>query len=170
VESHICVAIFGGRRYFGEFQSEVDAALAYDQAARYYRADKAQLNFPDLPPPPDDDASEGASAFPPSQPGPGWEPPPPLPESLADCLTGDALGGRDTGPGQTPSEQSMGELEGPPAHEDVGISHDPTTPGASFQHRGEPRRMSIQGHVAQVFAGDLHRMPRGHDILLPPRA
>jgi hypothetical protein len=30
----------------------VDAALAYDQAAREYHKDKAQLNFPDLPPQP----------------------------------------------------------------------------------------------------------------------
>jgi hypothetical protein len=36
----------------GGFVNEVDAALAYDQAAREYRGDKAQLNFPDLPPQP----------------------------------------------------------------------------------------------------------------------
>jgi hypothetical protein len=32
--------------------NEVDAALAYDQAAREHHGDKAQLNFPDLPPQP----------------------------------------------------------------------------------------------------------------------
>jgi hypothetical protein len=30
----------------------VDAALAYDQAAREHHKDKAKLNFPDLPPQP----------------------------------------------------------------------------------------------------------------------
>jgi hypothetical protein len=32
--------------------NEVDAALAYDQAAREHHKDKAKLNFPDLPPQP----------------------------------------------------------------------------------------------------------------------
>jgi hypothetical protein len=36
----------------GGFVKEVDAALAYDQAAREHHGDKAQLNFPDLPPQP----------------------------------------------------------------------------------------------------------------------
>jgi hypothetical protein len=37
-------------RKLGSFVSQVDAALAYDQAAREHHKDKAQLNFPDLPP------------------------------------------------------------------------------------------------------------------------
>jgi hypothetical protein len=32
--------------------NEVDAALAYDQAARAHLKEKAKLNFPDLPPRP----------------------------------------------------------------------------------------------------------------------
>jgi hypothetical protein len=32
--------------------NEVEAALAYDQAAREHHKDKAKLNFPDLPPQP----------------------------------------------------------------------------------------------------------------------
>jgi hypothetical protein len=36
----------------GNFLKEVDAALAYDQAAREHHREKAQLNFPDLPPQP----------------------------------------------------------------------------------------------------------------------
>jgi hypothetical protein len=39
-------------RHLGWFVNEVDAALAYDQAAREYLGNKAQLNFPDLPPQP----------------------------------------------------------------------------------------------------------------------
>jgi hypothetical protein len=39
-------------RYLGAFVNEKDAALAYDQAAREHHKDKAQLNFPDLPPQP----------------------------------------------------------------------------------------------------------------------
>jgi hypothetical protein len=39
-------------RYLGSFVNAVDAALAYDQAAREHHKDKAQLNFPDLPPQP----------------------------------------------------------------------------------------------------------------------
>jgi hypothetical protein len=38
--------------HLGSFVNEVDAALAYDQAAHEHHGDKAQLNFPDLPPPP----------------------------------------------------------------------------------------------------------------------
>jgi hypothetical protein len=37
---------------------EVDAALAYDQAAREYHKAKAQLNFPDWPPQPQGASSE----------------------------------------------------------------------------------------------------------------
>jgi hypothetical protein len=40
------------RRKLGVFVNEVDAALAYDQAAREHHKDKAKLNFPDLPPQP----------------------------------------------------------------------------------------------------------------------
>jgi hypothetical protein len=40
------------QRYLGTFLNEVDAALAYDQAAREHHKDKAKLNFPDLPPQP----------------------------------------------------------------------------------------------------------------------
>jgi hypothetical protein len=40
------------RRHLGTYVNEVDAALAYDQAAREYHKDKAQLNFPHLPPQP----------------------------------------------------------------------------------------------------------------------
>jgi hypothetical protein len=40
------------KRHLGSFVKEVDAALAYDQAAREHHKDKAQLNFPDLPPQP----------------------------------------------------------------------------------------------------------------------
>jgi hypothetical protein len=36
-------------RSLGRFVNEVDAALAYDQAAREHHKDKAQLNFPDPP-------------------------------------------------------------------------------------------------------------------------
>jgi hypothetical protein len=39
-------------KYLGAFVDEVDAALAYDQAAREQHGDKAQLNFPDMPPQP----------------------------------------------------------------------------------------------------------------------
>jgi hypothetical protein len=42
----------GKTRFLGRFVNEVDAALAYDQAARQYHGKKAQLNFPDLPPKP----------------------------------------------------------------------------------------------------------------------
>jgi hypothetical protein len=35
----------------GDLREGVDAALAYDQAARVYRGHKAKLNFPDLNPP-----------------------------------------------------------------------------------------------------------------------
>jgi hypothetical protein len=38
-------------RNLGSFVNEVDAALAYDQAARKHYKNKAQLNFPDLNPP-----------------------------------------------------------------------------------------------------------------------
>jgi hypothetical protein len=40
------------RKDLGLYLNEVDAALAYDQAAREYHKDKAKLNFPDLPPQP----------------------------------------------------------------------------------------------------------------------
>jgi hypothetical protein len=40
------------QRHLGSFVNEVEAALAYDQAARDHHKDKAQLNFPDLPPQP----------------------------------------------------------------------------------------------------------------------
>jgi hypothetical protein len=40
------------KRSLGSFVFEVEAALAYDQAAREHHKDKAQLNFPDLPPQP----------------------------------------------------------------------------------------------------------------------
>jgi hypothetical protein len=36
----------------GLFLNEVDAALAYDQAAREHHRGEAKLNFPDLPPQP----------------------------------------------------------------------------------------------------------------------
>jgi hypothetical protein len=39
-------------RYLGSFVNEVEAALAYDQAAREHHKDKAKLNFPGLPPQP----------------------------------------------------------------------------------------------------------------------
>jgi hypothetical protein len=39
-------------RHLGTFENELDAALAYDQAAREHRCDKAKVNFPDLPPQP----------------------------------------------------------------------------------------------------------------------
>jgi hypothetical protein len=34
-------------RYLGSFEDEVEAALAYDQAASEYHGDRAQLNFPE---------------------------------------------------------------------------------------------------------------------------
>jgi hypothetical protein len=34
-------------RHLGSFVNEVEAALAYDQAAREHHKDKAKLNFPD---------------------------------------------------------------------------------------------------------------------------
>jgi hypothetical protein len=37
--------------HLGSFVDEVDAARAYDQAARVYHGYKAKLNFPDLAPP-----------------------------------------------------------------------------------------------------------------------
>jgi hypothetical protein len=40
------------QRTLGRFLKEVDAALAYDRAAREHHKDKAKLNFPDLPPQP----------------------------------------------------------------------------------------------------------------------
>jgi hypothetical protein len=40
----------GKERFLGSFVNEVDAALAYDQAAREHRKDKAELNFPEGPP------------------------------------------------------------------------------------------------------------------------
>jgi hypothetical protein len=39
-------------RHLGCFLNQVDEALAYDQPAREHHKDKAQLNFPDLPPQP----------------------------------------------------------------------------------------------------------------------
>jgi hypothetical protein len=42
----------GGRgktKHLGSFLNEVDAALAYDRAAREHHQDKAQLNFPESP-------------------------------------------------------------------------------------------------------------------------
>jgi hypothetical protein len=39
-------------------KEEVRAALAYDEAAREHHGDKAQLNFPHLPPPPQMASSE----------------------------------------------------------------------------------------------------------------
>jgi hypothetical protein len=35
--------------HLGNFENEVDAAVAYDQAARDYHGKKRKLNFPDLP-------------------------------------------------------------------------------------------------------------------------
>jgi hypothetical protein len=40
------------KRDLGSFVNEVDAALAYDQAAREHHGGKAKLNFPDLTPEP----------------------------------------------------------------------------------------------------------------------
>jgi hypothetical protein len=40
------------KRHLGAFEKEVDAALAYDQAAREYHGDASKLNFPHLPPQP----------------------------------------------------------------------------------------------------------------------
>jgi hypothetical protein len=53
-QAAIVVAGEGGSqlRHLGWFVNEVDAALAYDQAAREYHGDQAHLNFPDLPPQP----------------------------------------------------------------------------------------------------------------------
>jgi hypothetical protein len=39
-------------RCLGSFVDEVDAAMAYDQAAREHHGNKARLNFPDRPPQP----------------------------------------------------------------------------------------------------------------------
>jgi hypothetical protein len=38
------------QRHLGNFLNEVEAALAYDQAAREHHGDKAKLNFPEGPP------------------------------------------------------------------------------------------------------------------------
>jgi hypothetical protein len=62
----------------GFFVNEVEAALAYDQAASEHHGDKAQLNFPDLPPQP----QMASSQEPPSTPQPTLNrifPPAPLP-------------------------------------------------------------------------------------------
>jgi hypothetical protein len=40
------------QRHLGTFSKEVDAALAYDQAASEYLGDEAKLNFPDQKPQP----------------------------------------------------------------------------------------------------------------------
>jgi hypothetical protein len=40
------------KRHLGSFANEVDAALAYDQAAREHHEDNAKLNFPEAPPQP----------------------------------------------------------------------------------------------------------------------
>jgi hypothetical protein len=119
----------GGWKDLGSFASELEAALAYDQPAQRYFWDKAQLNFPDLPPQPDDTPTEG---FPPSQRGPRPEPPACQPSTLTDCLFRGASGERDL-------EQPSGESEALRAREGVPLSHDPTTPSAPSQYRGELR-------------------------------
>jgi hypothetical protein len=133
---------WGQLMYLGVFPSEELAALAYDQAARLYHGNKAQLNFPDLPPQLALISHEGLPASPPSQPAPGQEPMPHKSLALADCLPGDAPGERDYGPGQTPPKEPGGEPEGPCAHKDATLDRDPTNPGAppQSQYRGEPKR------------------------------
>jgi hypothetical protein len=68
----------------GDFVHEVDAALAYDQAAREHHGDNAQLNFPDLPPqpqvvyspePPTAPQPTLKQIFPPAPPPPGDDEP-----------------------------------------------------------------------------------------------
>jgi hypothetical protein len=47
-------------RHLGTFVNEVDAALAYDQAAREHHGKKAMLKFPHLPPVPPQGPSSAA--------------------------------------------------------------------------------------------------------------
>jgi hypothetical protein len=63
-------------RYLGSFEDEVDAALAYDQAALKRHKDKAQLNFPDLFPEPSP-TSQPIPEQPGLWPSPEHAPPPP---------------------------------------------------------------------------------------------
>jgi len=42
------IRVNGQYKYFGLFQNEIEAAKAYDEAAKKYHRDFAVLNFPEL--------------------------------------------------------------------------------------------------------------------------
>jgi hypothetical protein len=97
------------KRHLGCFVNEVDAALAYDQAAREYHGDKAKPNFPDLPPQPQVASSQSPTPqsllqmiFPPVPPPPGddtpsldeeglWVRPTPQQAHAASCYVGKSI-------------------------------------------------------------------------------
>jgi hypothetical protein len=125
----------GGRKSLGRFTNEVAAALAYDHAARLYHGNKAQLNFPDLPPQPDHASSQGPSPL--SKPDPA----PRHSNTLAACAPGGASCEGDLGPGQKPLQESTGEPEGPGAlKRDPMAPEDPSSDELPISSQAPPER------------------------------